>query len=291
MSVLSSKAMLSHVRVSAWSARRIDRKVTDEVNESHGAANDAGRYNKLLVDKAALANIQSAISAARTFHYSRTLPWQDDGARLLPAAAFLDYTARLRAIRADFETAVDNFIGGYEKHVEDAKKRLGNLFNPDDYPGAAEIRRRFGFDTIINPVPAAEDFRVELGDTQAAAIRAEIEARAQEQLQEAMRDVYRRVSEVCERMVEKLRNYAPGNDNVKAHGVFRDSLVENVRDLAHVLPALNIVSDPKLSEIAERMRRELTRHDAETLRENEDLRESVADAAAAILADVSDFLA
>ncbi|TCU34100.1 hypothetical protein [Rhizobium azibense] len=291
MSVLSEKAMLSHVRVSAWTARRIDRKVTDEVNESHGAANDAGRYNKLLVNKEALAPIQSAISAARTFHYSRTLPWQDDGARLLPAAAYLDYTARLRGIRADFDNAVDEFIKGYSKHVEDAKKRLGDLFKPEDYPGEAEIRARFDFKTIINPVPAAEDFRVAVGDAQAEIIRAEIEERAKEQLQEAVRDVYRRVSEVCERMVEKLRNYIPGNDNVKAQGIFRDSLVENVRDLALVLPALNITSDPRLSEIAERMRRELVRHDADTLRENEDLRESVADAAAAILADVSDFLA
>src|SRR3546814_5363729 len=74
---------LSHVRLSAWSARRIDRKATEEINEKNNAANDAGRYNKLLVDSKALAGIQSAISAARAFHYSRTLPWQDDGARLL----------------------------------------------------------------------------------------------------------------------------------------------------------------------------------------------------------------
>jgi hypothetical protein len=261
------------------------------VNESHGAANDAGRYNKLLVNKEALAPIQSAISAARTFHYSRTLPWQDDGARLLPAAAYLDYTARLRAIRADFETAVDEFIKGYSEHVEAARKRLGNLFKPEDYPGADEIRHRFGFDTIINPVPSGDDFRVALGEAQAELIRVEIEERAKEQLQEAIRDVYRRVSEVCERMVEKLRNYVPGNDNSKAQGVFRDSLVENVRDLAQVLPMLNITADPKLSEIAERMRRELTRHNADTLRENEDLRSEVATAAASILADVSDFLA
>lgn len=291
MSVLSEKAMLSHVRVSAWTARRIDRKVTEEVNESHGAANDAGRYNKLLVNKEALAPIQSAISAARTFHYSRTLPWQDDGARLLPAAAYLDYMARLRAIRADFDSAVDDFINDYEKHVEDAKQRLGNLFKPEDYPGAAEIRRRFGFDTIINPVPSGEDFRVAVGDAQAEIIRAEIEERAQAQLQEAIRDVYRRISDVCERMVEKLRNYTPGNDNRKAEGVFRDSLVENVRDLAQVLPMLNITGDAKLSAIADRMRKELARHDADTLREDDTLRNEVANAAASILADVSDFLA
>ena len=291
MSVLAQKAMLSHVRLSAWSARRIDRKATEEVNEKNNAANDAGRYNKLLVDSKALAGIQAAISAARAFHYSRTLPWQDDGARLLPAAAYVDYTARLRAIRADFEKAVDDFLSDYPNHVEAARKRLGNLFRPEDYPSADEIRRRFGFDTIINPVPSGDDFRVTLGDAQAELIRAEIEERAQQQLQEAMRDVYRRVSDVCERMVDRLRKYTPGNDNERASGIFRDSLVENVRDLAAVLPALNITADPKLNEIAERMRRELTQHNADDLRESETLRESVADAAESILSEVSAFLA
>lgn len=291
MSILSEKAMLSHVRVSAWSARRIDRKVTDEVNESHGAANDAGRFNKLLVDKSALSGITAAVSKARTFHYSRTLPWQDDGARLLPAAAFVDYMAQMRTIRAQFDKAVSEFIDGYAKHVDDARSRLGNMFKPEDYPSADDIRDRFAFDTIINPVPAGDDFRVSLGDAQAALIRAEIEARAEAQLTDAMRDVYGRVADVCGRMADKLRSYQPGNDNKKAEGIFRDSLVENVRELAGILPALNITADPKLSAIAERMRKELARHDAEALREDDALRNEVADAAASILADVSDFLA
>lgn len=291
MSVLSEKAMLSHVRLSAWSARRIDRKVTDEINENKHAANDAGRYNKLLIDGKALSDVQAAVSAARTFHYSHTLPWQDDGARLLPAAAFQDYTTRLRAIRADFESAVEKFIGEYDNHVEKARARLGDMFNPSDYPSADDIRRKFGFDTLINPVPSGADFRVDLGDAQAEIIRIEIEERAKEQLQEAMRDVYRRVSNVCERMVDRLRKYTPGNDNERATGIFHKSLVENVRDLAAILPALNITSDPKLSEIAERMQRELVQHSADELKENEKLRETVADAAAAILSDVSEFLA
>lgn len=291
MNILSERAMLSHVRVSMWTARRVDRKVTDEVNESNGAAADAGRYNKLLVDKSALAPVVFAANHARTFHYSRTLPWQDDGARLLPAAAFLDYSAQLRAIKGTFESAVTDFLKGYPEAIEAARERLAGLFRAEDYPSVDDIRRRFGFDVLVNPVPAGADFRVDLGDGQAEIIRREIEDRAAAQLNDAMKDVYRRVADACERMVERLRAYQPGGDGERAQGVFRDSLVENVRDLASILPALNITADPHLADIAARMRRDLTKYDAADLRDSDAARETVADAAAAILADVSDFLA
>lgn len=291
MNILSERAMLSHVSVSMWTARRIDRKATDEINEANGAASDAGRFNKLLIDKTALAPVQSAANHARTFHYSRTLPWQDEGARILPAAAFDDYSAQLRAIKGTFESAVSDFLKAYPEAIESARARLSGLFKIEDYPTVEDIRRRFAFEVLINPVPAGEDFRVNLGDGQAELIRREIEDRAEAQIQEAMREVYRRVADACERMVDRLRSYQPGSDGERAQGVFRDSLVDNVRDLASILPALNITADPHLAAIAERVRRDLTRHDAAELREDEGARETVADAAAAILADVSDFLA
>ena len=53
---LSRKAVLVSVNISQWTARKLDREVTDEVNASHGAQKDAGRYNKLLLEKEALAD-------------------------------------------------------------------------------------------------------------------------------------------------------------------------------------------------------------------------------------------
>lgn len=291
MNVLSERAMLSNIRISMWTARRVDRKVTDEINEANGAANDAGRFNKSLVDKAALAAVTLAAGHARTFHSSRTLPWQDDGARLLPAAAYLDYAAQLRTIKATFESAVTDFLAAYPAAVESARTRLAGLFKVEDYPTVEDLRRRFAFDVVVNPVPAGADFRVDLGDGQAEVIRQEIEARAALQLSEAIKDVYRRIADQCERMVDRLRTYQPGTDGERASGVFRDSLVENIRDLASILPSLNITADPHLASIAQRVAADLTRFDAVELRESDSARETVADAAAAILADISDFIA
>lgn len=288
--VLASKAMLSNVRISTWSARKVDKAVTQEINSDKGAAADAGRYNKSLLDKKALEPIMKIQSEARALHYRLTLPWQDDGARILPAMAFIDYKSQLETIGRKFETAVDEFISGYDTEREAAKTRLGKMFNDQDYPTKSEVRRKFGFEVIINPVPSGDDFRVSMGEAQAEMIKAEIEARAAANLQDAMKDLYRRIGEVCERMAETLKNYKPARGDEKAQGIFRDSLVTNVIDLAGVLPTLNIASDPHLAAIADRMKANLTKYDANALRENSRVRSEVAEEAQAILDDIADFI-
>jgi hypothetical protein len=91
-------------------------------------------------------------------------------------------------------------------------------------------------------------------------------------------------------MAEKLKAFKPAQGGDRAEGIFRDSLVENVRELVAVLPSLNITGDPTLAAVAARMEA-LCRDDADELRDNAAARASVAAEADAILADVGQFLA
>lgn len=287
--VLSSKAMLSGLNITQWSARKIDKKVTNETNAAHGAAADAGRYNKALIAKEALGAIVAAANAARTTHYALTLPWLDSGARILPAALHTDYANRMREHREAFEAAAAAFVADYESFVADARKRLNGMFQESDYPAASEIARRFTFGVSLYPVPDSADFRVDVSEAQAAAIRADIEARSQEALSAAMRAAWERIAETVGHMVTKLAEYKPGENGERASGVFRDSLVENVRELAAILPGLNITGDSALAAVADRMAA-LTRHDAEALRVSEALRTETREAAESILQTVSEFM-
>lgn len=291
MSILAERAMLASVRIAHWSGRKLDKRVTAETNARHNAAADAGRYNKALLSKEAIADVLRVENSARAEHYARTLPWRDDGARILSAAGYLDYADKMRGLRAEFDSAVESFVAGYPDFVEAARARLNGMFDPADYPGPDDIRGRFRFSVDISPVPDAADFRVAIGDAQAAAVRADLERRSDEALQAAMRDAWQRVADATGRMVERLRAYQPGADGKKAEGVFRDSLVENVRELAGLLPTLNIAGSPDLARMAERLQADLCEADADQLRESDNMREKTADAAAAILADVSAFLA
>lgn len=70
MKNLAEKALLVTLNISQWSARKYDRKVTEEVNDTH-QAKDAGRFNKLLIDKTHLDEIQKIVNEARHFHATK----------------------------------------------------------------------------------------------------------------------------------------------------------------------------------------------------------------------------
>lgn len=288
---LASRAMLVSLSISQWSGRRLDREITDEVNQSHQAAADAGRYNKLLLPKEALAPIVSIVGETRTEFLKRTLPWIDNGGRIMAADAYMAHMSWINAQKRKFEAAVNSFLQDYPGHVQAAAARLNGMFKPDDYPDVDVLRGKFAMECNVLPVPTGEDFRVSMSEAQAEQIRADIERQVTEATATAVKDVYRRIAEVTGRMVDRLNAYKPARKKgERSEGVFRDSLVENVRDLISILPALNITGDPQLDAMAQKMQ-PLAEHDAKVLRENENVRKDVAAEAQSILEQVSGFLA
>lgn len=290
--LLSQKACLAGLTMSAWTARRIDRKVTDKVNRDHNASRDAGRYNKMLIAPTALEALQKVRSAARSTHLAMTQPWLDEAGRILPTALYADYAEKMRKFRIDYEAEADDFARQYPQHVAEARQRLNGMFRADDYPAPHAIRAMFSFDVKLLPCPDASDFRVDLADEHADDIRADIEERMRKALDEAMREPVRRIIDTVGHMAERLRAYKPsGGRGDRTEGQFRDTLVQNVRDLVDLLPAFNLTGDQLLSEITERMARELCVTDADELRDNRKARKTVAAAAESILAQAKDFIA
>lgn len=288
--ILSQRAMLMTLSLTAWSARKMDKRITDETNSRHGAGHDAGRYNKMLLSKDALAEIAQIDAEIRTHYYQVTSPWLDrEGTRILSsvnAVAELQWFQRKRQERED---AVSRFVDGYPQFVESARIRLNGMFSEADYPQASVIGSKFRFSVSVDNIPDSGDFRVEMADGQADDIKREIEARSAAAVETVIRDCYSRIAEHVSRMSVRLKAYKPAVGDNRAEGVFRDSLVENVRELVGLLPALNITGDPALAQIASRMTA-LCQEDAGTLRDLPSVRESVAREADAILADVSAYL-
>ena len=292
MTKLSERAMLACLHVSAWSGSSHDRDVTEEVSETHSAdIKDAGRYSKQIISKKALKDVNAAASLARRTHRLLTLPWQDDGSRILSTRGYVEYTDQMRLKRLAFEAAVDQFCGQWDMHVNDSKRRLGSMFDESDYPTVEDIKRKFGMDVEIKPVPDAGDFRAELDARSVSAIVKDIERRTEARLEAAMNDVFTRIADVTGKMVERLREYKPPQGENKAENTFRDSLVWNVKEVADILPSLNITNDPRLDELQKQLHKDLTEHSPEVLRDNDRLRNETADKAEKILNKVKKFLA
>jgi hypothetical protein len=262
-----------------WSARKHDREASEEIAQRHGAHADAGRYNKVLLPKEALAEVQKIVSDARQEHYFMTLPWDDNGYRVLPSAAYMDHTGKMRELSNRFSPAVDALAREFGNLVEQAKVRLGGLFRPEDYPAPDELRSKFSFETKVMPLPDAGDFRVTLGDEEKERIKKQITAAVEASLQVASRDLWQRLFEAVSHLAERLQAYKVTEEGVEHP--FRDSVVTNLVRLVDVLPKLNVTGDPELERLASQVRASLL-VDPQELRKSESVRSETAKAATAI---------
>jgi hypothetical protein len=290
MTKLSERAMLATLHISAWSGMAIDQEVTDATNEDFKAAKDAGRYNKRLVATKFLQGISSAHSNARKVHRLLTLPWEDDGTRVLATAGYITYTSKMKECRLKAEAEVKLLKGERDNIIRDGKIRLGDMFNPDDYPDIDEMIDKFDFDVEIKNMPDSGDFRAQLSDEHTKAIVKDIERRSNQRLEKAMNDIFLRVEDAVQKMSEKLRDYQPAKDGKKADGVIRDSLVYNINELADFLPLLNVTNDPRITQLQAQLRSELVEHSPEILRADAKVRAQTISKADKILKKVQSYM-
>lgn len=272
--MLQNRAMLVDLTIHRWTAIKHDQAVSAEVERTH-SAKDAGRYNKALIDKSHLAEIDALGNSIRKYHYTRTLPWTDKGARLLSSELFMDYRDGIAKLRDERNAAVNKFLKVYPSLVQDARTRLNTMFQADDYPSVDSLRTSFGVDLEIMPVPDAEDFRVQVGKEEQDEIRQQIMSTIQERQQKAIKDCWTRVREVVKRIADQC-----GNPRGRIH----DSLMENAHDLTTVLGGLNITQDPLLTEVEGDLRKLIVPID--DIRNNQRIRAKVASDAVNILAKV-----
>ena len=259
MSNLTEKAMLVRQAINVWSGRKFDKKVTRAVLDQHGAQDDAGRWNKALVAKAALKEVSRVVNEARTHHYKHSFSWEDWGARILPAAAYFDYMDAQREFKAAFDAAADEFERNYVQYVNEARVALNGMFDPDDYPAITDIRSRFDFETIVSPLPAQDDFRVNLNASEVQRIQADIESRTRNILHDATDECWKRLYKSVEHTTDRLSE--PDNR-------FHDTLVGNLRELVDLLPKLNIADDPHLERMRQNVAAMLCRNEPSVLRPN-----------------------
>lgn len=291
---LSERTMLVDLDIGMWSARKKDERVSEEAREREGAEREAGSFQKNLLARRALKALGQASAKLTKVHTSMTLPWATSGARILKAEAYEKYAREIRLGRAAFDKAADDFSASYKSHVRDAKLVLGEMFIAEDYPKPETIRDKFFVKVKVLPVPEAGDFRAKISNKDTATIVKDLERLNRESLQRATQAVYERIVEVTERMFDRLSKYvpSPGAYTEGAQNTFKDTLVSNVKEVADLIPVLNLTDDPRLEELRVRMVRDLTAYEPDELRSNDgEARRKTAKAAGEILKKARAFIA
>tara|TARA_R100001369_G_scaffold33084_1_gene58130 strand:+ start:3972 stop:4763 length:792 start_codon:yes stop_codon:yes gene_type:complete len=252
-----------------WTARKLDKAVSKEIDVDKHTTVSGGNYNKhLLAGSGQLARISKLASEIRDWHTRQTLPWSDTGTRLLPTANLFDYKERLGHYESEFDTAVSEFLVDYPQIVTMMAYNLGRLFDRAEYPDAEQIRAKFGLRHTIMPVPESGDFRVDIADDIKAKMKTDYEDAYAGRLDSAVGDAWSRLHTTLKHMAERL-----GGNSKK---IFRDSLIDNALELTTLLTKLNITKDPNLESARVELEKTLVGVSAEDLRESSGLRSEVA---------------
>jgi hypothetical protein len=231
---LRSRAMLATLNISVWNPKKKDLAATRETLIKHGASQEAGAFFKNLLPEGAIDRVKKSEGVLRSLFYKHTLPWRDDGIRILPSAAWEDFSNDEREAHREFDTAVGEFLVNYDAHRNKARVALNGLFNESDYPPVEVVRSKFGVRVSWFPLPDSTDFRVDLPQEIRDQLGAEIDSSVKDSMKVANDALYERLSDALGRVVERL------DDGDK---VFRNTLITNLRDLCVQIPKLNVMGD------------------------------------------------
>lgn len=267
---LSDMAIKVGMSISQWSGMAQEKKGAEMVEEQAGATRGVVRARKYVLPGCdELKAVHSFNNALRQWFYEQTLPWDDFGGRILPAANSMEFLQSIGAKRKEGEALADAFTAAYPSWYQRAQLSLGDLWDPKSYPSPDHIRDKFGYSFVAEPLPETESLRnyTGVGPTMVDKLIEESNAQMQARLQQAQADVWKRVYETTNAMAERL------SVPIGAQGaVFRDSLVNNLVDLVDLVPKLNVVADPTVNAMVEDIRKKLLGVQPDALRIDPDLR-------------------
>jgi hypothetical protein len=225
---------------------RKDKAVTNEVCARKRADSTAGRWSNTIWPADAIAPIQQIDGKIRKYVAAKTLPWIDDGRRLLPSTLLQEVTDRIRQFKYEREACVADFLGNYHVHVDHMRTLRGDLFRDTDYPPIPKLADKFGFTFGFEPVPHQDDFRLNLAADQRKEMEDSVRAALGQAEAIARRELVNRILEPLRHMAFTLSKSEPGK--------IYDSLLANVLTIADAIPDFNVTNDPRLDEIHDKIK-------------------------------------
>jgi hypothetical protein len=291
---IGSSAMLVELSIRSWTGRKLDKSVSAEIDNAKKTKTSVVNANKnLMAGTGVLDKIIKQAAAIRSWHISQTLPWTDNGSRLLPMSNFMAYKEQLGVMEQGYNALVDKFIDAYPNLIIAAAFQLGDLFDRTEYPEVHTLRNRFSMQYSFFPVPQAGDFRIDINEEAKAEILSNCEKAYNDRLENAMKDAWARLHECLTRMSDRLQ-YDEVDEEVDGRWekvlkprVFRDSMVDNAKELVELLQHLNLTKDPVMEQARRDLKNILDRHNVDTLRGSYTAREAVKSQVDAILNKMS----
>jgi hypothetical protein len=240
--------------------------------------------SKLILDtkNPAYRAVAAVRSEASGYWRTVTLPFPESGIRLLPQNSLGLFANTMAGYREKLQEAVRELAAQYDTMKSEAQRRLGSLFNPDDYPrtldGMFDLEVSY---PTIDPPAYLMALNPEVYQQEQARVRERFESAVELAEQAFAAELQRLVAHLAERLTG-LHDGQPK--------VFRDSAVENLREFFERFRQLNIRSNSDLDALVEQAQQTITGIEPQQLRDSVRLRQMVANDFEVIQAAVGEML-
>lgn len=196
-----------------------------------------------------------------------TLPYPTEGVRLIKHDDIATFETRMNQFRDELAEAVTALQAEYETLKTRARERLGALYDPKDYPTTLENTFRINWEyPAVEPPRYLRQFNPDLY----AQEQRRIQQRFEQALEMAEDAFSERLQELIAHLVERLTESTDGNAKT-----FKSSTIENFREFYEEFRRMNVRGNTELEALVNRANELVSGVDAQALRKNKNLRESI----------------
>lgn len=199
---------------------------------------------------------------------SVTLPYIEAGVRLIRRSDVAAFDTQMSHYRDELAVAVELLDQSYGELIQQARRRLGDLFSSEDYP--TSLSDLFAISWEYPSTTPPDYLRQVAPDLYHAEC-----LRVRERFSEAVQMAEAAFAEELTTLVNHLADKLSGEDNGKPK-VFRDTAVTNLLEFFERFQHLNINSDDQLDRLVERARGVIGGVVPQSLRDVSSLRREVA---------------
>lgn len=226
---------------------------------------------KNLIAKSYMKDLTSLHGELRSYISRKCLPASSmfrRGTYLIPTVTVEEVYTKIEEFMTRQSDLVDKLVAVYEAAQEDAKQRLGPLYNPSDYPSKEDVKAAYSIKkklVAFHTPTKLKEISEAVWNKEVVGFKEDI-ALATDEIKMVLRAG---LSEVTNHLVDKL---SPSPDGKK---IFRNSLVENVKEFLEDFNSRNIVNDVELAALVEKAKACINGVDAKMLRDDVGTREKV----------------
>lgn len=256
----------------------------DQAAVPFGAEGKFLSAGKKLLDTAhpAFRAVTGIRSRAVTFWKERSLPFPEPGIRLIRQDDVREFDLQMGEFRRELDSAVVELDRHYEDLRLAARVRLGELFDPSDYPetlvGLFGIEHDF---PSVEPPPYLQQLSPDLYHQECRRVSARFD--------EAVRLAEQAFVEELARLIDHITERLTGQEDGRPK-VFRDTAVTNLTEFFERFRSLSVRSNEQLDELVRTAQRIVRNVQPQDLRDSRWLRSDVANRMAAVQAGLDQMM-